>query len=421
MNKIDFEMPCPVEYRVSGWLHDYLPLRRGLTVRDGEVLEIPVDDIKKAMNCRGGIDFAFVLDENVFVAVSLLGRCIATYRYRTNPGLCDLYRAEDGEPWVDAACSLRNGRAVYELSSLFLLTKKNRIIKLSIHHGHYRPSFEYDVQIEQSQEYQRILVCAVPKSSSMGPTDATVYLWAPKKRMLQMFNLFRGGGRAESKAELNREVRVKRPKLLQDGQMTEFDYDPHALTVYMDEQSHSVLCADRSNHILFECFLNYSESRLLCGQGIPGRSGENVETPAALLSAPCAPLVVRPWEYIDINMFDVGTKDLIKATKDGALPRVVLVCDGGNRAVRKIWQFPDHNMAQDLANLNRFYTLLGYDAERGGPGAELLNIRCGRPKALFVGENGQLAVTTDKTVYVLISGNVQAEENCVKGKLSSDS
>lgn len=246
-----------------------------------------------------------------------------------------------------------------------------------------------------------------------------VYLWAPGIKILQDWHLYSSGT-----GELQREVRLKQPKWTAKESAPVIAYDSQALTMCVDEMEDSVICADRTNHLLFECSLRTSHSEVLCGQGEPGCPEENTKAPLAFLNAPCAPLVLRPMEFISFAQFSPYAKRVIGAEKTksrsyGRKPRMILVCDAGNRAVRKIWQFPASPQAEDLANLNRIYTLLS-ESEIEGHGGELLNLHCGAPKRLFIGPSGRLTVTTDSFVYIFAS-HFTIQEERIRDSMNPDS
>lgn len=428
MNQHDFEaFYLPISYQASNWFFDLLPLNRSSAV-DPEFLKIDMRDIQRAMGCASAVDFVFAVDEDVLVAVCLKERKAATCRYREGCKICGLYTSSNGAAWLDVVCSVEArswGRREASISLtcfLFVLTKENTVIKISVQPSSYSLVEEYRVFLNRQVNYKKILLNTKPQiqinEKNRVPND-TVYLWAPVNKVLQSYNLYRDGT-----GELQREVRIKRPKWTVQEGSPEIAYDPQALTLYVDEMEDSVICADRTNHLLFECSLKTSYSEVLCGQGKPGCPEENMKTPAAFLNMPCAPLVLRPGEYISLDKFDTFAKTVVTAEKVkqkpyGKRPRLILVCDAGNDAVRKIWQFPSSQQAQDLAKLNRIYTLLSKSEIEGCTG-DLLGSLCGKPKGLFIGPSGRLTVTTDSSVYIL-AAHIVIYEDRTYNSIPSDS
>lgn len=62
----------------------------------------------------------------------------------------------------------------------------------------------------------------------------------------------------------------------------------------------------------------------------------------------------------------------------------------------------------DLSGLNRMYTLLGFLEDQ--PEAKLLQERFSEPKALFLGLQGRLTITTATCTYILAAKAVVLEE-----------
>lgn len=412
--EFDFNSFLPISYQASNWFFDLLSLNNSIAV-NREFLKIPMRELQEAMGCKKAIDYVFAMDQHVLVAVCLKERKVATYRYKGNQGLCSLWTSTEGA-WVDAVGSVETTdssslKGHWSLPySLFVLTKENVLIKISVQPG-YALTEDYRVTFYQNIEYKKILIGSKAQTHMDEKRKATdaVYLWVPRNKILQNWYLYGDGT-----GKLQREVRLKQPKWTEKENSSTVAYDPEALTMCVDEIENSVICADRTNHLLFECSLRTSHSEVLCGQGKPGSPEENAKTPLAFLNAPCVPLVLRPMEFIDFEQFSPFTKEMIGAGKTesrvyGGKPRMILVCDAGNHAVRKIWQFPASPQARDLANLNRIYTLLS-ESEIGGHEGELLNLNCGEPKALFIGPSGRLTVTTDSFVYILASQFTIKEE-----------
>lgn len=413
----------PISYQASNWFFDLLPLKDSIAV-DREFSKIAMRDLQKAMGCKEAIDFVFAVNQDALVAVCLKGHKVATCRYREGLELCDLYTSTDGA-WIDAVGSVEatfdglNGPV--PKCFLFVLTKENTVIKISVHSLSYALSEEFRVALDRKVKYKNILLGSKPTLliSEKGTLTDTVYLWAPGNKILQKWHLYGSGT-----MELQREVRLKKPKWTVKESDSAIAYDSQALTMYVDEMEDSVICADRTNHLLFECSLKTSHSEVLCGQGDPGCSEENTKAPLAFLNAPCAPLVFRPMEFISLEQFSPSAKKMIGPGKTvsrsyGRKPRMILVCDAGNRTVRKIWQFPASPQAGDLANLNRIYTLLSESGIEGCIG-ELLNLHCGEPKGLFIGPSGRLTVTTDSFVYIFAS-HFTIQEEKISGSLSPES
>ena len=419
MNPSGFEPTnLSISYEASNWFFDLLPLNNLIAVQR-EFLKVDMQEIQKAMGCKEAIDFVFAADQYVLVAVCLKERKVATYRYQEGRKLCFLHTSNIGGAWIDAVGSAKKEywRGSEGPSSLvcflFVLTRENTVIKISVQPSNYSLIEEYSVTFDQQIKYKNILLDNKPQmliNPKKQPKNA-VYLWVPSNKVLQNWYLYNDGTK-----ELQREVRIKRPKWTAKEGTPEVVYDPQALTMCVDEIEGSVICADRTNHILFECSLKTSHSEVLCGQGEPGCLEENTKTPLAFLNAPCAPLVLRPMEFISLEQFSPFAKNVLSAEKSknkhysyGKKPRMILVCDAGNHAVRKIWQFPDSSQAQDMAKLNRIYTMLGESKIMGCSG-ELLGLHCGQPKRLFIGPSGRLTVTTSSSVYIFAPEFVVVEE-----------
>lgn len=435
MNSFEFEpVDLPISYEASNWFFDLLPLNNSIPIKQ-DFFEIDIQEIQKAMGCTGAIDFAFAVDQYVLVAVCLKERKVATYRYQGAKGLCSLQTSNTSGTWIDVVGSVETtswggqksslrGRLESCLSPtcfLFVLTKENTLIKISIQLSDYSLIEEYSVTFNQRIKYKNILVGSKPQPmmSKKKQPDNAVYLWAPSNKILQNWHLYSDGT-----GELHREVRIKRPRWTTKEGAPEVEYDFQALTMCVDEMEDSVVCADRTNHLLFECSLKTSHSEVLCGQGKPGQSKENTKTPLAFLNAPCAPLVLRPVEFISLDQFETSAKDVITAEKSknksyGKKPRLILVCDAGNHAVRKIWQFPASPQARDRAKLNRIYTMLSESKIAGCTGG-LLGLHCGEPRRLFIGPSGRLTVTTSSSVYIVASHVTVYEERTSDG-MSADS
>lgn len=69
----------------------------------------------------------------------------------------------------------------------------------------------------------------------------------------------------------------------------------------------------------------------------------------------------------------------------------------------------------DLAGLNHMYTLLGYMEDH--PEMSLLRERFSEPKALFLGLQGRMTVTTATCVYILAARAVVLEEKSAQAGL----
>lgn len=423
MDPFEFEPTnLPISYQSSNWFFDLLPLNSSITEK-GEFSKIDMRQLQEDMGCTETIDFVFAVDQHALVAVCLKERKVATYRYQGDQGLCNLYTSTGGT-WVDAVGSVeaqswsRLEDSLHLTCLLFVLTKENTVIRISVRPPSYALTEDYRVAFYQNVKYKNILLGSKPQArinEKRRPTDV-VYLWAPDNKIMQEWHRYSNGT-----VELQREVRLKPPKWTAKESTPAIAYDSQALTMYMDEMEDSVICADRTNHLLFECSLRTSHSEILCGQGESGCPEENTKAPLAFLNAPCAPLVLRPMEFISSDQFSPFAKRVIAAEKTktrsyGNKPRMILVCDTGNRAVRKIWQFPASPQAEDMANLNRIYTLLS-ESEIKGHGGELLNLHCGEPKRLFIGPSGRLTVTTDSFVYIFAS-HFAIQEERVLGSVS---
>lgn len=397
-----------INYDVSDWFNDLLPLKEGLIWQDdSELLKIPMVELRNAIGTKGNIDFVFTLDHHVLVTVCLKEHKIDTYYYREKQKV-STYIGENSKNWLDVSCSVqmvKQKRFPFSQSYfLFVLAEDGNIIKISIHPTSYKIFEEYRFAADNGQQYKKILMSE--SENALPFTSDPVYLWSPAKKMLRRYTLYENSdGKIESKLE--REVRVKPPKRTYNGNVSEMAYDPEMLTMCLDKKGNSVICADRTNHILFECSLRDSDSRIICGQGMPGCSMENTDASLAFLDTPCAPLVVRPQEFIPISHFAPSAKKMISAGTSW-LPRLILVCDAGNCVVRKIWQFPNGTQMMDLAGLNHMYTLLGYVEDHLE--MSLLRERFREPKALFLGLQGRMTVTTATCVYILAARAVVLEE-----------
>lgn len=404
---MEFQNP-QINYDVSDWFNDLLPLKDGLIWQDdSEFFKIPMAELKRAVETQKDIDFVFTLDHYTLVTVCLKERKIDTYYYRERQRVCT-YKGKDTENWLDVSCSVQLIKQTQipfsQTHFLFVLMEGGGLIKISVHPTSYRIVEEYRFVMDHGQQYKKILVC--DSENTIHFISDSVYLWAPAKKMLRRYTLFENSD-AKIEAKLEREVRIKPPKYACDGKVSEIPYDPKALTLCIDRKANSVICADRINHILFECSLRDSDSKIICGRGIFGRSVDNTDASMAFLNAPCAPLVLRPQEFIPIAHFSLSAKKMISAGTSW-LPRLILVCDTGNCAIRKIWQFPTGTQMMDLSGLNRMYTLLGYFEDQ--PEAKLLQECFSEPKALFLGPQGRLTITTATCTYILAAKAVVLEE-----------
>ena len=81
------------------------------------------------------------------------------------------------------------------------------------------------------------------------------------------------------------------------------------------------------------------------------------------------------------------------------------MCDVGNQAVRKLWQFPDDPQVHDLAGHDKVYTLV---CDSGGKDA-LRRLSCQNPKGFYVNTSGVLTVTTEDFAYIITSAGVLPE------------
>lgn len=427
-----FEIPNTISYKPKDWLCDLLPIKEGVTTGDGELIKIPILDIQNSVTGLNSIDRVFALDQNVLVAISLKMRTIITWQYTQPYKVYQILHVENSGEWLDVACSIKNisglrinpARPNNFSYSIVVLAEKDTILKFSINSFSFKISTEYKVSLDRAQNNTKILL--QNRFSQYPPYYApyydAIYLWAPEKRMLREFNInyetIRGGD-TEVQLKQVKEIKIRRPQNTDNPMSSEFDYDPYNTSLCLDEKDNSVVCADRTNHIIFECSLKNSESEIICGNGLSGCSEENMDTSEALIDSPCNPVVLRPLDYIPKDLFGAYAKGVFDAGKNMKKPRLILFCDSGNNAVRKIWQFPACPQARDLSRINRIYTLLG---DKGHDDArELLSTQCNSPTALFLGLQGRLTVKTKEYIYIITAGVVLTEEKNAKSSISGDS
>lgn len=422
-----------ISYHPSKWCHDMLPLQDEDNLQSGRLVKIKLQDIlnsAKLYTDHVQIDHVFAINLDVLIAVSLKSNLVISYRYSEFNHLYHVYNPPHTEKWLDVVCisSKDPGSGNYRtphIFSLLLLTEDQKIICLEMRQDSNKFVETNRVAISSKHKYTKLLLrepCPGDRSDQL-----SYYLWSPKRKMLQQFEF--GLSNHNISNENDRyadccvgkaipipysEVKIRNPKL--DGQ--EILIDGFALTLSIDAQNNSVLCADAKNHILFECKMKLSASEILCGRGMPGASEEHMQSKDAYLSSPCTPLVFRPQDYVEKERFSLSSKNILGATQAGR-PRLILICDPGNQAVRKIWQFPNSPQAQDLANFDQINTLI-CDVVKRMPQEPLLQLFCDNPQGLYVNPCGLLTITTEGYAYIIASYSALPEQKTVQSNVPQD-
>lgn len=420
-----------ISYDPSKWCYDILPLNNERELQPGSLTEIWLQDILKEAKYPVDtiqIDRVFAINMEILIAVSMGSRIVMAYHYSGTKFNYPVYECPYNEGWLDVACVASKGYQAFGNApsfSLSILTEGNQILNLEMRPDSNTFTQAYRVAINSRHQYTKLLFREPQRED--GTKQPVFYLWAPKRRILQQFAVALQDGKAQSgrggpddlQGSANpipsTEVKIRNPRL--EGR--EIPVDGASLSLWIDSRKDTVLCADAGNHILFECGMKVSSSEVLCGRGEPGCSGENTQSQQAYLSSPCFPLVYRPQDYVEKERFAPSAKNILGVEQAGR-PRLILLCDVGNQAVRKIWQLPDHPQAQDLANFDQINTLLRNTAEQGTT-QPLLRSPCINPKALYVNPCGLLTVTTEHFAYVIASYSAVPEQNTTDSGVSGSS
>lgn len=400
-----------ISYEPSKWCFDMLNLRNEEELEAGRIKTVQYEDL-----CPGEgevcFDRVFAISLDVLMAVHLESRRIVTYHYDGQKFPYGEFRGEGGERWLDAVCAASYNRgnltALYDFS-LLILTEGGRLLLIELEAASNKLVCTHDMAINSRRQYTKILL----EGPCQNQDPMQIYLWEPQRKILQQFELLLDQETAQPVPFT--EFKIKNPKL--DGK--ELGINGYDLTLSLDGENHSVLCADRDKHILFECGMRRYTPDVLCGQGIPGPAEEHVPTKQAYLAAPCAPMVYRPQDFVEKGRFTPSTKNILGVAEKGR-PRLILVCDAGNGAVRKIWQFPNHPQALDLAGFDQINTLVGM-LPRTGRYRPTLCRSCENPKALYVNPLGLLTVTMEHSAYVIAAYHVGPEQKTVSSQVQEGS
>lgn len=424
-----------ISYRASDWCYDLMQLKQtppdvGQYIQTVYWKEIINSIDKSQRNVKlSDFDKAFAISGQALIAVNLSTKLMVAFSYvAKEPYIFGQFCSSGSEKWIDAMCITSDFKKANQSRynfSIYVLTDQNQLIVFMIEP--YSNTFRnhYYIPINSKHQYTKLVSCESGEINMSGD-DSRLYLWTPKKKMIQQFEVKLYSQKEYANLSLPEDchgiaepvphtaVKIKPPKL----NSMELSCDGVALTLCIDVHRNSVLCADSQNHILFECSLepsSLSNSTLLCGLGKPGIMKEDTDTWVNPLNAPCAPMVYRPQNYVQQDQFASFSWNMLNA---GADPRIILLCDSGNQAVRKIWQFPKTSHADDLSNLNRIYTLL-QKVETASYENELLRLPCNNPKALYVNPCGLLTVTMADCAYILRSAVSTIEERAAESDNSS--
>ena len=428
----EYTLADEISYRASNWCYDLMKLKHS-PLDDGQCLQTvywkDIANASKRATIQSKFDKIFTITKQVLLAVQLSEKRVVSFSYRSTPRfIFDQFQYPDSGNWIDAACIASGFENKWEGRynfSIYILTDQNELIVFEMEPYSNMFHAPYHITINSKHQYTRLVGRESGEINTFG-TNSRLYLWTPKKKMLQQFEI----KQYSQKEHMSRSIpencqgvaepvpymafKIKAPKL--NG--VELPYDGTALTLSVDGYRNSALCADAKNHILFEHVLGSSSSTILCGLGRPGcMEKEDIDTWTALINTPCAPMVFRPQEFVSKDQFKSSTWDMLNAGTD---PRIVLLCDSGNHAVRKIWQFPKNSYADDLSNLNRIYTLLRQDEnERAKRKKELLQLPCNGPKAFYVNPCGILTVTTADCAHILCSTVAVVDEKAMECDIST--
>lgn len=423
-----FEAINEISYTPSKWCFDMLNLQNEDALQPGALTIVQYADFwsstaTKPTKSTAFFDRVFAISLDTLIAVNFDAQLVVTYHYTEPCYQYANYKIQDTHKWLDVVCaasySSKNYGNPYTFS-LFILTEGGKIITLELNSDSKKFVRTHDITINSKHRYTQILL--VDPHKACGQDSYRIYLWTPQRKILQQFEIDFG---ATSSANDSQgiaqpvpltEVKIRNPRL--DGQ--EIAIEGCNLTLAIDYKNSSILCADCKNHILFECSMKSSQTEVLCGRGIPGKAAENTPSKAAYLSSPCFPLVFRPQEYVEKGRFSMSAKNILGASNK-ARPRLLLVCDPGNDAVRKIWQFPNSPQALDLANFDQINTLVGELPERSRHLDATLCIPCVNPRALYVNPCGLLTITTEKCAYIIASYSVIPEQKTITSDVSGSS
>ena len=431
----EYTFASEISYCASNWCYDLMQLKNPPTDVKQCVHTVCWEDIANASKgaaMQPKFDKTFAISNQVLLAVQLSEKRVVSISYSCPPPqsqfIFNQFQYPNSGKWIDAACITDGFKTKLEGRydfSIYILTDQNELIVFNMQPYSNMLQKPYHIAINSKHQYTKLIDCNSGEINSFGANNR-LYLWTPKKKMLQQFEIKLYSARERMIRSIPENCqgiaepvsymafKIKAPKL--NG--VELPYDGTALALSVDGHRNSVLCADAQNHVLFECTLGSSNSTILCGLGKPGCMGkEGTNTWAAPLNTPCAPMVFRPQEFVSQDQFTSFSWNILNV---GADPRIVLLCDSGNQAVRKIWQFPKTSHADDLSDLNRIYTLLRQDEnEQPKRKKELLQLPCNDPKALYVNPCGILTVTTADCAHILCSTVAAIDERAVDGDNST--
>lgn len=411
-----FSAAGDISYRPSKWCHDLLPLQNQENLQEGKLVSVPLNKIVGPGSKEGGradtlqkADKVFAVSSNDLIAVDMTSRRVVAYHYTDGKHLFPLYKCPYPEKWRDVICIASKNEGAFRntpVFSLLILTEKGRLIKLEMRQDTLTFVEVYRVSIDSKNDFTQILLFEPPPPEDGREGLAPqIYLWAPKRKMLQNIFItvdengpFPYTGRAEPVS--GKDIKIRNPELVG----APISVNGEDLSLAIDSRKETILCADKSNHILFECQMGSSGSVVLCGRGTPGCPEEGVPSKQAYLNTPCAPLSYHPQDYIEKSRFSTGARDALNIKQPG-LPRIILLCDVGNQAVRKLWQFPNDPQVHDLAGHDKVYTLV---CDSGSKDA-LRRLSCKNPKGFYVNPEGVLTITTEDFAYIITSAGVLPE------------
>lgn len=354
-------------------------------------------------------DKVFAISSDDLIAVGMTSRQAVVYHYTDSKHLFPLYKCPYPEKWRDVICIDSKNEGAFRntpVFSLLILTEKGKLIKLEMRQDNMTFVEVYRISIDSKNDFTQILLFEPPppEDGQEGPPPQ-IYLWAPKRKMLQNISIVvdENGplpytGRAEPVA--GKDIKIRNPDLAG----TPVSVNGEDLSLAIDSRKETILCADKSNHILFECQMGSSGSVVLCGRGTPGCPEEGAPSKQAYLNTPCAPLSYHPQDYIEKSRFSTGARDALNVKQPG-LPRIILLCDVGNQAVRKLWQFPNDPQVHDLAGHDKVYTLVC----NSGSKDVLRHQPCQNPKGLYINPEGVLTIATEDFAYIITSSGVLPE------------
>ena len=411
-----FSAAGDISYRPSKWCHDLLPLQNQENLQEGKLVTVPLSKIANPGVKEGGradtiqkADKVFAISSDDLIAVGMASRRVVAYHYSEHKFLYPLYKCPYPEKWRDVICIDSKNEGAFRntpVFSLLILTEKGKLIKLEMRQDNMTFVEVYRVSIDSKNDFTQILLFEPPPpEDGQDGSPSQIYLWAPKRKMLQYISIvvdenspLPNTGRAEPVA--GKDIKIRNPEL--DGAPVSINGEDLSLAI--DSRKETILCADKSNHILFECQMGSSGSVVLCGRGTPGCPEEGTPSKQACLNTPCAPLSYHPQDYVEKSRFSTGARDALNVKQPG-LPRIILLCDVGNQAVRKLWQFPNDPQAHDLAGHDKVYTLV---CDSGSKDA-LRHLCCQNPKEFYVNPEGVLTITTEDFAYIITSAGVLPE------------